>query len=332
MTKIMLTGDRPTGKLHIGHYVGSIKNRVKLQDKYECIFIIADLHMLTTKNSKEDIMEAKQNARELVLGAIACGMDPNKVTFYLQSAIPEINEIYTLLQSLVTVSRLERIPSLKDMAKDANIEMPFALLGYPVLQAADILCVKGNVVPVGKDNLAHVEIAREIAQRFNSKYAKIFPIPESTVSPNNIEANLPGIDNKGKMSKSKNNAIFLDDSEDVVRKKVMQMPTDPKRIRADIPGDVENNLVFLYHDIFNDNKEEVADLKRRYRQGTVGDVEVKEKLADALNRFLDPIRKRYQQYNDNEYLDKLIMEGSQKVRKRVQQTLAEMREVMGFNS
>ena len=145
-------------------------------------------------------------------------MDPNKVTFYLQSAIPEINEIYTLLQSLVTVSRLERIPSLKDMAKDANIEMPFALLGYPVLQAADILCVKGNVVPVGKDNLAHVEIAREIAQRFNSKYAKIFPIPEPTVSPNNIEANLPGIDNKGKMSKSKNNAIFLDDSEDVVRK------------------------------------------------------------------------------------------------------------------
>ena len=218
------------------------------------------------------------------------------------------------------------------MAKDANIEMPFALLGYPVLQAADILCVKGNVVPVGKDNLAHVEIAREIAQRFNSKYAKIFPIPEPTVSPKDIEANLPGIDNKGKMSKSKNNAIFLDDSEDVVRKKVMQMPTDPKRIRADIPGDVENNLVFLYHDIFNDNKEEVADLKRRYRQGTVGDVEVKEKLADALNRFLDPIRKRYQQYNDNEYLDKLIMEGSQKVRKRVQQTLAEMREVMGFNS
>ena len=330
MNKIMLTGDRPTGKLHIGHYIGSIKNRVKLQNEYESIFIVADLHMLTTKNSKQDIKAIKQNARELVLGAIACGINPDKVTFYLQSAIPEIHEIYTLLQSLVTVARLERVPSLKDMAKDANIEMPFALLGYPVLQAADILCVKGNVVPVGKDNLAHVEIARELAQRFNNKYEMVFPIPEPLVAKKEMEATLPGIDNKGKMSKSKGNAIFLDDEEEIIREKVRQMPTDPNRIRADIPGQVEDNLVFLYHDIFNDNKEEVATLKNRYRLGTVGDVEVKEKLVIALNKVLTPIRERYKKYNDNDYLDKILEEGSKKVRIQVQQTLTEMKKAMGF--
>ncbi len=332
MKKIMLTGDRPTGKLHIGHYVGSIKNRVKLHNEYESIFIIADLHMLTTKNSKEDIIKAKENARELVLGAIACGMNPEHVTFYRQSEIPEINEIYTLLQSLITVSRLERIPSLKDMARDANIEMPFALLGYPILQAADILCVKGEIVPVGKDNQAHVEVAREIANRFNTKYENIFPIPEPIIVANAIEANLPGIDNKGKMSKSKGNAIFLDDSDEEIKTKVMQMPTDPNRISANIPGKVEDNLVFLYHDIFNDNKEEVEDLKKRYREGTVGDVEVKEKLAIALNKFITPIRERYNQYKDNDYLDQLIANGNKKVRPIVQATLQEMKKVMGFYS
>ncbi len=332
MKKIMLTGDRPTGKLHIGHYVGSIKNRVKLQDEYESIFIIADLHMLTTKNSKEDIIKSKQNARELVLGAIACGMNPEKVTFYLQSEIPEINEIYTLLQSLVTVPRLERLPSLKDMAKDADIEMPFALLGYPILQAADILCVKGNIVPIGKDNQAHIEITREIANRFNNKYTPIFPIPEPIIVENANEATLPGIDNNGKMSKSKNNAIFLNDTEEIIKKKIMQMPTDPNRTSANVPGNVEGNLVFLYHDIFNDNNEQVADLKNRYRLGTVGDVEVKEKLAIAVNKLLTPIRERYNKYNNDEYLDNLISEGNKKVRVKVQETLMEMKKVMGFYS
>ena len=174
----MLTGDRPTGKLHLGHYVGTLKNRVNYQHDYESFFIIADIHMLTTKHLPEHIRETDANARLLVLDSIAAGIDPERVTFYLQSGVHEIHEMYTLLQNLVTVSRLERIPSLKDMARDANIEMPFGLLGYPVLQAADILCVKGHVVPVGKDNMAHVEVTREIARRFNALYGEVFPIPE----------------------------------------------------------------------------------------------------------------------------------------------------------
>ncbi|MGI6329288.1 MAG: tryptophan--tRNA ligase [Bacilli bacterium] len=330
MKKIMLTGDRPTGRLHLGHYIGSLKNRVELQDQCESIFIIADLHMLTTKNDYEDIKKIKENARQLVLDALACGINPDKVTFYQQSKIPEINEIYTLFQSLIGVSRLERVPSLKEMAKNANIEMPFALLGYPILQAADILCVKAHYVPVGKDNLSHVEITREIALKFNNKYSPIFPIPKAI--PSKECTNLPGIDGLGKMSKSANNVINLTDTLEDLKKKVMKMPTDPNRIRADIPGNVENNLVFLYHDLFNQNKEEVNDLKERYQKGTVGDVEVKEKLIIALNNFLEPFKERYQKYNNNEYLDDLIEKGSKKVRKRVQKTLKEMKEVMGFYS
>ncbi|MEL6271092.1 MAG: tryptophan--tRNA ligase, partial [Chloroflexota bacterium] len=164
--KRILTGDRPTGKLHLGHYVGTLENRVRLQHEYESIFIIADLHMLTTKNTPEHIADVDKNARALVLDAISAGIDPANVTFYLQSAIPEMSEINTLFQNMVTVPRLERLPSLKDMARDANIEMPYGLLGYPVLQAADILHVKAHLVPVGKDNVAHVEITREIARRF----------------------------------------------------------------------------------------------------------------------------------------------------------------------
>ena len=330
MTKIMLTGDRPTGKYHLGHYIGSLKNRVELQDEYESIFIVADLHMLTTKNNREDIIKSKENARQLVLGALACGIDPNKATFYLQSLIPEINEIYTLFQSLISVSRLERVPSLKEMAKDADIEMPYALLGYPILQAADILCVKADVVPVGKDNLSHVEITREIAMKFNKKYGEVFPIPKSVSS--DECTNLPGIDGKGKMSKSAGNVINLTDTKEDLRKKVMKMPTDPNRIRPDIPGKIEDNLIFVYHDLFNDNKAEVKELKERYQKGTVGDVEVKERLINALDRFLTPFRERYNKYNDNEYLDKLIIEGSKKVRKIVQKTLEEMKEAMGFYS
>jgi tryptophanyl-tRNA synthetase len=196
----MLTGDRPTGKLHVGHYVGSIANRVNLQHEYETFLIIADLHMLTTKNTREDIAQVAANARDMVLDSLAAGIDPQTATFYLQSAIPEVSELNTLFQSLVTVPRLERIPSLKDMARDANKEeMPYGLLGYPVLQAADILCVKAHVVPVGKDNHAHVEITREIARRFNRLYGDTFPVPDL------VESDVPsliGTDGQGKMSKS----------------------------------------------------------------------------------------------------------------------------------
>src|SRR5919108_931145 len=208
-TQRMLTGDRPTGKLHVGHYVGSIKNRVELQHQYESFFIIADLHMLTTKNSKEDIAEISANARQMVLDSLSAGIEPELATFYLQSAIPEVCEINTIFQNLVTVPRLERMPSLKEMARDARKEeMPYGLLGYPVLQAADILCVRAHIVPVGKDNASHVEVTREIARRFNALYGEVFPIPEL------IHGDVPtlvGTDGQAKMSKSLGNTILLSD-------------------------------------------------------------------------------------------------------------------------
>lgn len=325
--KRILTGDRPTGKLHLGHYVGTIQNRVRLQHEYESIFIIADLHMLTTKNTPEDIAKIDENARHLVLDAISAGIEPEHVTFYLQSAITEMAEINTLFQNLVTVPRLERLPSLKDMARDANIEMPYGLLGYPVLQAADILHVKANLVPVGKDNVAHVEITREIARRFNHLYGEVFPVPDVMVGE---VPTLIGTDGNAKMSKSLNNAIFLSDDSKTVQKKVHGMYTDPNRVSADVPGTVEGNPVFIYHDAFNPNTEEIADLKARYRAGTVGDVEVKEKLAVAINNFLDPMRERRAQYEETGLIDEIIVEGTEKVREMTRSTLFEMKKAMGL--
>jgi tryptophanyl-tRNA synthetase len=275
----------------------------------------------------EHIRETDANARLLVLDSIAAGIDPERVTFYLQSGVHELHEMYTLLQNLVTVSRLERLPSLKDMARDANIEMPFGLLGYPVLQAADILCVKGHVVPVGKDNMAHVEVTREIARRFNSLYGEVFPIPEGIAG---SVPTLVGTDGQRKMSKSLNNAIFLSDTPKEVERKVMSMYTDPKRVRADIPGTVEGNPVFIYHDAFNTNKAEVEDLKTRYRAGKVGDVEVKETLARAINALLEPMRERRASYDTPGYIEEIISTGTQRVREETKKTLFEMQKAMGF--
>jgi tryptophanyl-tRNA synthetase len=325
--KRILTGDRPTGKLHLGHYVGTLQNRVRLQHEYESIFIIADLHMLTTKNSPENVAEVDTNARHLVLDAISAGIEPESVTFYLQSAISEVYEINTLFQNLVTVPRLERMPSLKDMARDANIEMPYGLLGYPVLQAADILCVKSHLVPVGKDNVAHVEITREIARRFNFLYGEVFPVPDVMVGD---VPTLIGTDGDSKMSKSLDNAIFLSDDAKTVAKKVRGMFTDPNRVHADVPGTVEGNPVFIYHDTFNPNKAEVEDLKERYRAGTVGDVEVKDKLTIAINNFLDPMRERRSHYDATGIIEEIIWEGTERIRKEAQETLYEMRKAMGF--
>ncbi|MEU4677057.1 tryptophan--tRNA ligase [Micromonospora sp. NPDC023737] len=327
----MLTGDRPTGRLHLGHYVGSIANRVRLHQRYESFFIVADLHMLTTKNTREDIQQVADNAREMVTDVLAAGVDPARATFYLQSAIPEVGDLNTLLQNLVTVPRLERVPSLKDMARDSGKEeMPYGLLGYPVLQAADILCVKGQVVPVGKDNAAHVEVTREIARRFNGLYGTVFPVPEL------IQADTPslvGTDGAAKMSKSRGNTILLSDDAAAVRRKVMGMYTDPNRIRADVPGTVEGNPVFAYHDVFNPDLAQVAELKERYRAGRVGDVEVKEKLADTLNHFLDPIRERRARIEDDRGLvDQLIFEGTERTRREVRQTVGEVRRAMGLTS
>jgi tryptophanyl-tRNA synthetase len=325
----ILTGDRPTGKLHLGHYVGSILNRVKYQEEYDCFFLIADLHMLTTKPGKEDIEAISRNAREMVLDYLACGIDPSKSRIYLQSAVHEVYEMNLFFEMLVTVPRLQRLPSIKDMANSANLnEIPFGLLGYPVLQAADILMPRAHLVPVGKDNESHVELTREIARRFNTLYGEVFPIPEVKVGE---VPTLVGTDGNAKMSKSLGNAIYISDDAKTVEKKVRAMFTDPNRIRADIPGKVEGNPVFIYHDIFNPDREEVRDLKERYTTGKVGDVEVKEKLSRALNNLLDPIRERRHTYMQQTGLvEEVIFEGTLAAREEARATLMEMKKAMGL--
>lgn len=328
--KRILTGDRPTGRLHLGHYVGSLRNRVRLQEEYECFFIIADLHTLTTRNTKQDIDEIADNAREMVLDYLACGIDPDKSRIYLQSAIPEVSELNLIFEMLVSVPRLQRIPSLKEMARNAHLnEMPFGLLGYPVLQTADILMPRAHLVPVGKDNEAHVEITREIARRFNHLYGEVFPVPDVLVGD---VPTLVGTDGSSKMSKSLNNTIFLSDDAKTVEKKVRGMYTDPNRIRSDIPGTVEGNPVFIFHQAFNPNKAEVEELSSRYRAGTVGDVEVKDKLARALNDFLEPIRERRERIaSDSGYVDEVLYEGTMHVRSEARETIVAVKKAMGLS-
>lgn len=326
--KRILTGDRPTGKLHLGHYIGSHRHRLALQDEYECFFLIADLHMLTTKPDKADILLIADNARAIVMDHLAIGIDPQKVTFYLQSAITESYELQLLISSLVTVERLQQLPTIKDMANAAGFEqLPYNLLGYPVLQSSDILLPRANLVPVGKDNESHVEITRQIARRFNNAYGEVFPIPDSYV----IGGTLVGTDGQAKMSKSLNNAIFLSDDATSVRKRVMSMYTDPNRVSADVPGRVEGNPVFIYHDAFNPNLAEVEDLKERYRTGKVGDVEVKEKLVVALNNFLEPTRERRAYYESQTgFVDELLYEGTLKGREEAKTTIIEVKKAMGL--
>lgn len=331
--KRILTGDRPTGRLHLGHYVGSLMNRVELQDNYDTILLIADLHMLTTKPNREDIAQISDNVRGMVLDYLAAGIDPEKVTIYLQSAVHETCELNLIFEMLVTVNRLSRLPSIKDMARAAHIsdeEMPFGLLGYPVLQAADILLPRAHLVPVGKDNESHVEITREIARRFNTLYGEVFPVPDVIVGD---VPTLVGTDGQSKMSKSIGNCIYLSDDEATVNKKVRGMYTDPKRVRADIPGTVEGNPVFTYHDTFNPDTAEVTDLKARYREGRVGDVEVKEKLAGAINAVLAPMRERYALYEaDAGFVDSVIVRGTERMRMIARDTLKEVRKKMGLTS
>lgn len=326
----LLTGDRPTGKLHLGHYVGSLANRVKLQHEYEAFFIIADLHTLTTKPEREFIRQVPGFIRDAVLDYLAIGIDPEISTIFVQSAIQETYELNLLFEMLITVPRLERLPSLKDMARDAHLDtMPFGLLGYPILQAVDILLPRANLVPVGKDNQAHVELTREIARRFNSLYAPVFPEPEVLIG---AVPTLVGTDGGIKMSKSVNNAIYLSDAADTVTTKVKSMYTDPNRLRATDPGTVAGNPVFIYHEAFNANTDEVAELKERYRLGKVGDVEVKEKLAQALNAFLDPFREKRAYYEARPLLlQDVIATGIRRMQAEAKETMRLVREAAGLN-
>lgn len=329
--KRILTGDRPTGKLHLGHYIGSIHNRVVLQDSYECYLIIADLHTLTTKPQKEHILAIRDYIHDMVLDYLACGIDPKKTTIFLQSQIPAAYELNLFFEMLVSMPRLTGLPSLKEMARNADIPedvLPFGLVGYPVLQSADILMAKAHLVPVGKDNEAHIELTRDIARRFNQFYGEVFPMPEVLLTKT---PTLIGTDNKGKMSKSAGNCIFLSDDEATLTKKVNSMYTDPNRISANTPGTVEGNPTFTYHDLFNENKEEVESLKTKYREGGVGDVEVKKKLSIAMNHYMKPFRERRQQFeNQKGLVEEIIVQGTLKMRELTDQTLNEVKSAMGF--
>jgi tryptophanyl-tRNA synthetase len=328
--KRLLTGLRPTGKYHLGNYVGTFEKDLELQNsgEYDCFFLVADFHALTT--GYETAREIGDDIREGVLDFLAVGIDPNKSTLYLQSLIPEVSELFLLFTMLVSAPRAQRIPTLKEQVRDLKLESAsLGLLNYPVLQAADILMVRGEVVPVGKDQLSHIELTREIARRFNSLYAPVFPESEGLVG---RFPKLPGTDGSPKMSKSMGNTILLSDDAETVRKKVMSMYTDPTRLRATDPGHVRGNPVFTYHDAFNDNHEEVADLKARYTKGRVGDVEVKQKLIAALNRFLDPIRERRTALESQPgYLEDVLAEGSRKARAEARETLRLAKDAMGLN-
>jgi len=323
--KRILTGDRPTGRLHVGNYVGTLANRVKLQDSYETFLLVADHHMLTTK--LDGLSEIEQNIREDVLDNLAVGVDPEKVTYILQSLVPQIPELHLYFSMLVSVPRVQRIPTLKDQLRDHGLAQPtYGLLGYPILQAADILIVKGDLVPVGRDQESHIELTREIARRFNELFAPVFPVPESLIPDMGL---LPGVDGREKMGKSLDNAIYLSDDTKTVEKKIRSMYTDPNRVRADTPGRVEGNPVFVYHDTFNTDKGEVDDLKSRYREGKVGDAEVKANLFAAMERFLTPIRERRAELAAKPNLvDEILAAGSERARREAAATLHEVRHAM----
>jgi len=283
---------RPTGRLHLGHLVGALGNWVPLQETYDCFYFVADWHALTSDFA--DTSQITSYAFENVAGWIGAGLDPEKSTFFVQSRVPEHAELYLLLSMVVPVPWLERVPTYKEQQenlKDKDLSS-IGFLGYPLLQTADVAMYDAQYVPVGEDQVAHLELAREVVRRFNNVFGNgtaVLAEPQPLLT---TFARLPGLDGDKKMSKSLGNTIHLSDSADEVKKKVMRMYTDPKRIRADIPGTVEGNPVFTYHDAFNPNRDEVEDLKTRYRAGKVGDVEVKTKLANALNACLDPIRER----------------------------------------
>jgi tryptophanyl-tRNA synthetase len=320
---------RPTGRLHLGHLVGALGNWVPLQDRYDCFYFVADWHALTSDFA--DTSQVTSYAYENVADWIGAGLDPEKSTFFVQSLVPEHAELFLLLSMVVPVPWLERVPTYKEQQenlKDKDLSS-IGFLGYPLLQTADVAMYDGRLVPVGEDQVAHLEFAREAVRRFNNVFGagrEVLVEPQPLLT---TFGRLPGLDGDKKMSKSLGNTIHLSDSEDEVKKKVMRMYTDPKRVRADIPGTVEGNPVFVYHDAFNPNTAEVDDLKARYRAGKVGDVEVKTKLAAALNAHLDPIRERRAAVLARpDRLKEMLFDGSARARVIAQETMGRVREAL----
>ena len=320
--KRVVSGMRPTGRLHLGHLVGALQNWVALQQQYDCFFFVADWHALTSHYDATDalVKDGLDNAADW----IAAGIDPEKSTLFVQSLVPEHAELYLLLQMVTPISWLERVPTYKEQIEQMSDKdlSNIGFLGYPLLQTADVIIYDAHYVPVGEDQVPHLELSREVVRRFHNFYGETFVEPQALLTPT---PRLPGLDNR-KMSKSYGNTIDLSDSAEAVVKKVRQMYTDPKRVRADIPGTVEGNPVFVYHDAFNPNTGEVADLKARYAAGTVGDVEVKTKLAAAINAMLEPIRERRARVLARpDYLRDVLIEGSRRARRTAAETMDRVR-------
>jgi tryptophanyl-tRNA synthetase len=316
---------RPTGKLHLGHLVGALQNWVTLQDQYDSFHCVVDWHALTTHYA--DTSEIVANTIDNVADWIGAGLDPERSTFFIQSLVPEHAELYLLFQMVTPIPWLERVPTYKEQVEQLNDRdlSTIGFLGYPLLQAADITVYDAHWVPVGEDQVPHLELTREVVRRFNNFYPANLIEPQALLTPT---PRLPGLDNR-KMSKSYGNTIDLSDDPATVQKKVRQMYTDPKRVRADVPGTVEGNPVFIYHDAFNPDRAEVDDLKARYREGKVGDVEVKTKLAVAVNAMLAPIRERRETALARPgYLRELLHEGSRKAQREAQATMARVREAV----
>ena len=330
MKKIILTGERPTGPLHIGHYFGSLENRVKLQNDYEMFIMSADMQALT--DNFDNPKKIQDNVFETVLDNLAVGINPEITTLFIQSQIPELTELFTLYLNLVTVSRLERNPTIKTEIAQKGFEesVPAGFLCYPVSQASDITAFKAEVVPVGEDQLPLLEQCNEIVRRFNRIYnTDILKECEAYLSK---VSRLIGIDGNAKMSKSLGNTIYIKDSPDIIKQKVMSMYTDPNHIKVEDPGKVEGNVVFTYLDIFDNNKEELEELKNHYRRGGLGDVKLKRRLTDLIVAKLQPFQEKRKDYENNmDEVIKIVKKGNEKAREKASQTLSEVRNAIGIN-
>lgn len=331
--KVILTGDRPTGKLHIGHYVGSLRERVKMQEsgEYDPFIMIADQQALT--DNARDPEKIRRSLTEVALDYLAVGLDPAKSTLFVQSQIPALAELNLYYLNLVTVSRLERNPTVKAeiQQKNFNRSIPAGFFTYPVSQTADITAFKANLVPVGDDQEPMLEQAREIVRTFNSIYGEVLVEPEGVFPPKG-QGRIPGLDGNAKMSKSLGNAIYLSDDEDTLKKKVMSMYTDPNHIHVEDPGQVEGNVVFTYLDIFDQDTAKVQELKDHYRHGGLGDVKIKRYLMEVLNAELAPIRQQRAEFaKDLPAVMDMLKAGSDRANQVAAQTLDEVKDAMGLN-
>lgn len=324
---VILTGDRPTGPLHLGHFVGSLENRVKLQEDYKQFVMIADMQALT--DNADNPEKVRTNVFQVALDYLAVGINPDKTTIFIQSLIPEIAELTMYYLNLVTVNRLKRNPTVKAEITQKNFgqSVPVGFFVYPISQAADITCVKADLVPVGEDQLPMIEQTNEIVRTFNRTYNTQVLVEAKALLPK--IARLPGIDGKAKMSKSLGNAIYLSDDQDTIVKKVMKMYTDPDHIRVEDPGKIEGNTVFSYLDAFDSNVQEVSELKERYQNGGLGDVKLKRRLIDVLENFLLPIRNKRKEFEQNsDYIWQVLKAGSELTQQVASKTLQEVKEAM----